>query len=132
MKRITLLTLLLTISCSLLTYDDPDRINGVKVVLDNRPLPNATAVAIYPFVFVQKSKQHNRTLINHENIHLEQYKELLWIGFPIVYAAEYIKWWFMGTTWLEKESMALEREAYDNDQDPDYLKNRIPYAWTNY
>jgi len=39
-------------------------------------------LAIFPFIFMKNKKLRNdQTFINHEKIHLNQQKELLWIFF---------------------------------------------------
>ena len=64
------------------------------------------------------------TLINHETIHWQQYKELLIIGFVILYFFYHFKNGY--------DNNPFEREAYDNDNNLNYLKTRKHYAWRAY
>jgi hypothetical protein len=66
--------------------------------------------------------------INHESIHWEQQLEMLIIPFYIWYIIEWIlKLLVYGNA--AYENLSFEREAYENDMDPEYLKNRKMYAW---
>ena len=69
----------------------------------------------------------------HETIHFQQQLELLFVGQWILY----VSFWLFGLVKYRKGDVAnrenpLEREAYNNDTDPDYLKNRKRFNWINY
>ena len=81
------------------------------------PFGSYIAVTIWPFIFYRKL---NKNTINHENIHGRQQLELLIIPFYIIYIFEAI---FKGY-----KKISFEVEAYDNENDPDYLKNRKMFA----
>ena len=68
----------------------------------------------------------------HETIHFQQYLELAFIGFPILY----LGWWAWNL--LEGQdgdaayfNIPFEIEAYSNDEDESYLENRKRYCWWN-
>lgn len=63
-------------------------------------------------------------LINHETIHWQQYKELFILGFIILYYYYH----FTVGYW----NNPLEKEAYANDHNLNYLKTRKPYSWKHY
>lgn len=74
--------------------------------------------------------------INHELIHTAQMKEMGYIGFYLWYGIEYliIRLWH-----LEKDGqhgtyrdVSFEEEAYNFDDNLDYLKTRKHYAWWKY
>ena len=70
---------------------------------------------------------------NHETIHYHQQLELLFIGQWILY----VFYWLKGLITYRNGEIAyrqspFEREAYDNDQNLDYLKTRKPFAWRHY
>jgi hypothetical protein len=85
-----------------------------------------SAVTIYPFIFVRHDKcKSDYVLINHEKIHIQQQKELLWIGFFILYLLEYFaKLLYYRNSFMAYKSISFEREAYVNENDLDYLLNR--------
>lgn len=71
--------------------------------------------------------------LNHEKIHSRQVLELLWIFFYLFYFLE----WFVRliqyrNTIAAYYNISFEREAYCNDKNLDYLKNRKWYAFLNY
>ena len=69
----------------------------------------------------------------HETIHFQQQLELLFIGQWILY----VLFWLVGVFRYRDGKKAyyenpFEREAYNNDTDPDYLKSRKRFNWINY
>ncbi|SHG26351.1 hypothetical protein [Dysgonomonas macrotermitis] len=71
--------------------------------------------------------------INHEKIHTSQIIELLWIFFYLLYGME----WLIRIVQYRHPlkayyNISFEREAYHNDKDLDYLKNRPWYSFINY
>lgn len=86
----------------------------------------------------------------HEMIHLEQWKELLYIGFIILFIVEwlirqlsYSAFWFyrFATGGFKKipynrnhgyKNISLEREAYKHDDDLKYLEKRTRFAFLKY
>lgn len=84
------------------------------------PFKGFKAITIWPFIFVRKECSFNEVDLNHENIHGKQQKELLLIFFYLIYL---IEWIFKGY-----KNISFEKEAYSNENNLDYLKNRKPYA----
>lgn len=67
---------------------------------------------------------------NHERIHSEQMKEMLFIGFYLWYLVEWIVRLFgKGNAY---RNLSFEKEAYDNEDNLTYLDTRKPYAWLDY
>ena len=67
---------------------------------------------------------------NHERIHSEQMKEMLFIGFYLWYLVEWIIRLFgKGNAY---RNLSFEKEAYDNEDNLTYLDTRKPYAWLDY
>ena len=66
------------------------------------------------------SKPLSMETINHESIHFEQQKELLFIGFFIIYLIEFL---FKGYY-----NVSFEIEASENEEDLNYLSRRKHYA----
>jgi hypothetical protein len=83
-------------------------------------------LAAFPFVFVKhRVDKENLVFVNHEKIHLRQQLELLVIPFFIWYFMEYlVRLVQYKNTDLAYRNISFEREAYANELNLDYLKNR--------
>jgi len=93
-----------------------------------------TGMTIFPFVFL-KSKQlkQNEILINHEKIHLKQQLELLVIPFYLFYGIEFFIRLLQYKNWfLAYRNISYEKEAYLNECNLDYLKQRPFWAFLKY
>lgn len=95
-------------------------------------------IAVWPFIFIdkmvqEKPEQVRKALINHEQIHLEQQKELFLVGFYLLYVVEFLFNLFAFGDWNEAyRQISFEQEAYINQSEFDYCKTRKPFAWVNY
>ena len=100
-------------------------------VIYNKVIPFKGFKAINLFGFLFARKLLLEIDINHETIHTEQMKELLYIGFYIIYFLEWL-WRFLFTkdrfTHNAYRNISFEKEAYEHQHDLDYLKNRKSYA----
>lgn len=71
--------------------------------------------------------------LNHEKIHSRQIIEMLWVFFYLIYLLE---WLFRLVQYRNRVAayynISFEREAYCNDKNLSYLKNRRWYAFLNY
>ena len=96
------------------------------------PWQGFKAINLFGFLFVRSNLLKDRD-INHEAIHSEQMKELLWIPFYIWYLIEFMikLWWFLDGSKAYKR-VSFEVEAYMHQDDLDYLKNRKRYNWIKY
>ena len=88
----------------------------------------------YPFVFLKyHADKENPVFINHERIHLRQQLELLILPFFIWYSLEYL---FRLLKYNNKNhayrNISFEREAYRNESNLDYLKNRRFFGFWKY
>lgn len=81
-------------------------------------------LAFFPFIFVREDIVIDDILINHERIHLRQQKEMLIIPFYIWYLIAYYRKGYM--------NISFEKEAYDNEDNLTYLKNRRIFAFLRY
>jgi hypothetical protein len=66
----------------------------------------------------------------HETIHFQQFLELAFVGFIVLYFG----WWAFNLLKGQKGDEAyfnipFEKEAYQNHDDKDYLENRKRYCW---
>ena len=74
--------------------------------------------------WIERAKQ----VINHESIHFQQAIELGVIPFYVWYVLEWLlKLPFYGMK--AYENISFEREAYGNDSNLEYLKDRVRYIW---
>ncbi|SFS51682.1 hypothetical protein SAMN04488006_1766 [Lutibacter maritimus] len=91
-------------------------------------------LSIYPFIFLKyKSLKTDEIFINHEKIHLKQQIELLWIFFFIWYFIEYFIRLFQYKNHNKAyKNISFEREAYMNENNLKYLKNRKHYSFLKY
>lgn len=98
------------------------------------PFLHVAGMAIFPFIFV--SKKHyldDEILINHEKIHLRQQLETLIVPFYVLYISNYVFNLFKYRNHDEAYmNLYFEREAFWNESDLDYLKNRRFWAFLGY
>lgn len=95
------------------------------ILVRNKILPpkGYKAIAIWPFIFY-RGESLTETTINHEKIHFAQQKELFIIFFYLLYVIFYLIYGY--------RNMPFEKEAYENDNNFEYLKNRKFFNWIKY
>ena len=83
-------------------------------------------VSLWPFVILKdKSFKDDLVLINHEKIHLKQQAEMLILFFYVWYGIEFsIRYLQYKNKFLAYRNISFEREAYINEFNLSYLKNR--------
>lgn len=93
-----------------------------------------SAFTIYPFIFIKKKlDKTNCMLINHEKIHLKQQIELVIIFFFIAYFLEFCWNIILYRSWMKAyRAIGFEKEAYQNENNLNYLKTRKPYSFLKY
>ena len=93
-----------------------------------------SAMALFPFLLFQHSHlKYNRVLLNHERIHLRQQLELLILPFYIWYLLEYIVRFIRYRNHrLAYLNISFERDAYQNEKDLHYLKQRSFRSFLKY
>jgi hypothetical protein len=98
------------------------------------PFLNVDAMALFPFILVKRAAfKHDKVLIRHETIHLQQAAELLIVPFYILYLLNYLVNRFKyANHYKAYYEIIFEREAYHNECDKSYLKNRKLWAWRFY
>ena len=101
----------------------------MKIIYNNViPFKGFKAINLFGIVFVRKGCKMNNIDINHEKIHSAQMKELLYIPFYIVYFIEWlIRFLYLGNFDKAYRSTSFEVEAYYQQYDLKYLKNRKHY-----
>jgi len=88
------------------------------------------AITLWPLVFiVERTLSREDRLMRHERIHLRQQLELGVLPFYIMYILEYLLGRLSGLTHdAAYRGIRFEREAFQNENDPDFLKNRKVWA----
>lgn len=99
-------------------------------VIYNRLIPfrGFKCINLFGILFVREGCVMTQTDFNHEAIHTAQMKELLYIPFYLLYLMEWL-WKLLKYRDGRKayRDLSHEREAYDNQANPNYLTNRKPY-----
>ena len=103
----------------------------MKIIV-NKILPPKGFLAINLFGLIFSKRELTNIEKNHEAIHTAQMKELLYIGFYILYVLEWLqKLVVYDTTRDAYRNISFEKEAYAHQNDLDYLKNRKHYTFLN-
>jgi hypothetical protein len=106
------------------------------VIVRNKifPFKGFKAVNIFGFLFCRPNAVIGWKTINHESIHTAQMKELLYIGFYLIYWVEYLihaaHYFDLDKAYHE---ISFEKEALSHVDEVDYLSTRKHYAqWRNH
>lgn len=91
------------------------------------------AITLWPFIFIRSELANSDRILNHEKIHMAQYAELWVLGFYFLYVWDFLR----GAIKYRSTSKAyyqirFEQEAYDNDDNMEYLDNRSKFCWRKY
>lgn len=109
-------------------------VDGILVVDNSKLLNllNLDGIALWPCVFVREGIMLKRgnSILTHEAIHLCQQREMLIIGFYVWYLLELI----IRKAILKQgyNQIWFEKEAYENEENKNYLKSRQNYASFKY
>lgn len=91
------------------------------------------AILLVWYLIVKTNATITSKFINHEEIHEKQQKEMLIVFFFVWYALEFIVRLIQYLNWDKAyRNISFEREAYDNEKDLSYLKNRKRFTWIKY
>lgn len=119
------------------------------------PFPGYKAIMLFGLLFVRKGATMSDADLNHEEIHLKQFKEVTQMAFllsipfgfiglwwvillsPIVYYIWYVVEWFVRLIQYRDDHQAyrnisFEREAYENERDLLYTENREDFSFLRY
>lgn len=91
-------------------------------------------LTFFPFVFIlNKEDKLNQVFMNHEHIHLRQQLELLILPFYVWYFLEFmIRFVHCKDRKMAYRNISFEQEAYENENDPNYLKSRSFWNFLHY
>lgn len=90
------------------------------------PFSGYKAMNLFGILFVRGKAVIDEKTLNHEKIHSAQIKELLYIFFYMWYVIEWLIRLPKGNAY---RNISFECEAYENDDDLNYLKNRKRFAF---
>lgn len=103
-------------------------------IIYNRLIPfgkNLYAINLFGILFAKGPC--NAVIINHEKIHTAQMREMLFLFFYLAYVAEWIVRLIQYRNPMRAyNNISFEREAYANQRNMNYLRERRPYAWTSW
>jgi hypothetical protein len=93
-----------------------------------------SGLTVFPIIFLSdRQAKENPVIIQHEKIHLRQQLELFILPFFIWYVIEFLYHWFRCFDKNKAyKNISFEREAYSNDNNFTYLKNRGFWEFRNY
>lgn len=91
-------------------------------------------ITLFPFVILKNPlDRQNRVLVNHEKIHIRQQLEFLIIPFFLWYFIEYgLRLIQYKNKNMAYRNISFEREAYSNEINLDYIKNRKLWDFRKY
>jgi hypothetical protein len=97
-------------------------------------LGKAEAITIFPFIFLRrKGLKTDPILLNHERIHLLQALELLVLPFYVWYIIEFFVRYIQYQNFFKAyKHISFEKEAYANQSNSDYLKERKLWSFWKY
>lgn len=90
------------------------------------PFSGYKAMNLFGILFVRNNARIDEITLNHERIHSAQIKELLYIFFYVWYIIEWLVRLPKGNAY---RNISFEKEAYVNELDMNYLKNRKRFAF---
>lgn len=107
------------------------------IVFKNKilPLKGFKCLNLCGFILIRSDASPIRPQdYNHEAIHTAQMKEIFYVPFYIWYILEYIMRLFQYSfdAMQAYRNISFEREAYDNQDNLDYLYNRPKFMWIHY
>lgn len=106
----------------------------MKVIKNNTiPFGNFAAINLFGFLFVRNGIKITDRLLNHEEIHSYQMKEMWYIPFYIWYIIEWSYNLFKYRNITKAYyNIKFEKEAYANEKNYNYLNERRKFAWQSY
>lgn len=132
---------------------------GAKTVVNKfLPFKGFVAMTVWPFIFIRKDKELKfiDKVKRHEYIHVYQQIECLLVGAVLAFLMLIIGcgWWSLislglffelyAVEWIIKglinfgnsrkayRSISFEREAFENQENPDWLDDRPKFYWIKY
>ena len=102
----------------------------MAIIIKSKLVPKHICVNLFGTIWTRDKSWIDKYVINHERIHTQQQKELLFLPFYILYI---IEWLFRLLQYRNQNkaylNISFEREAYKYDRDLTYLSKRKLYSW---
>jgi hypothetical protein len=91
-------------------------------------------LALFPCVLLKyQCDKNDKIFLNHERIHLKQQLEMFIFPFYIWYFLEFCLRWIQYRNFdLAYRNISFEREAYNKENDLDYLRQRKFWGFLKY
>ena len=104
-------------------------------IIKNKIIPprGFTYVNLFGVLFTRRDKSISDKTLNHEQIHTEQMKEMLYVFFYLWYLIEWlIRLIIFRDSHKAYRAISFEQEAYANQENLTYLEGRKRYRWLSY
>lgn len=99
-------------------------------LIKNNLIPKGICVNLFGYIFTQNPEKVNIQILNHEKIHTEQQKELLYVFFYIIYLIKWFIKFIKYKSWKKAYyNISFEKESYNNDNNLMYLDTRSHYNY---
>lgn len=100
----------------------------MKIIYNNIiPFKGFSAINLFGVLFAREGCTITPRVINHEKIHTMQMRELGYIGFYVAYFLEWLVRLVVATKTAYR-GISFEVEAYENQDNFDYLQSRKRFA----
>lgn len=94
------------------------------------PFKGYAGINLFGILFVRNGVKVSNRMLNHESIHTAQMKEMCYIFFYIWYLIEWLVRLFGPGNAYRR--ISFEQEAYDNENNMNYLLTRKHFNWFKY
>jgi len=97
------------------------------------PPKGYAAIMLVWWLIIREGHSVTSRLVNHEDIHSRQQKEMLILPFFVWYGLEFLFRLIQYRNWDKAyRNISFEREAYENEINMAYLQSRRWLGWTKY
>ena len=94
------------------------------------PMRGYKAMLLGRYLTVRKGNTMSAVDMRHEEIHLAQERELLYVGFYLLYVLLFLVLLLWHFNWHKAyRAIPFEHEAYSHQAEIDYLQRRRRFAW---
>lgn len=98
------------------------------MIIQSKLIPKGICVNLFGSFWARDIFWIDKYVINHERIHTAQQRELLFIGFYILYFIEWIVRYIHHRNWYKAyKNISFEKEAYSKDHNLNYLQSRLHF-----
>ena len=115
-------------------YGNINYLEDMKVVKNRFIPPRGFAyVNLFGVLFTRRDRLISSVELNHEQIHTEQMKEMLYVFFYLCYLIEWlIRLIILRDSHKAYRAISFEQEDYANQANLTYLECRKRYRWLSY